>query len=142
MAGSPDSIIRTWFDEVWNQGKEATIDRLFASDGRAHGLSPDGTPVVGPEGFKPFFRTFRGAFPDIRVEVARTITEGDWTACHCHVTGAHRGDHLGVKPTGNPIDFWGITMVRVRNGQIVEAWNSFDFLSLYQQVGMLPKLSG
>jgi hypothetical protein len=28
----------------------------------------------------------------------------------------------------------------IRDGQIQEAWNCFDFLSLYQQVGMLPPL--
>ena len=39
-----------------------------------------------------------------------------------------------------PVDFWGMTMVRVRDGKIVEAWNTFDFLSFYQQIGLLPQL--
>jgi predicted ester cyclase len=42
--------------------------------------------------------------------------------------------------TGKRVDFYGMTMVRVRNGKIVEAWNNFDFLSFYQQIGMLPQL--
>jgi hypothetical protein len=29
-------------------------------------------------------------------------------------------------------------MARVRGGQIQEGWNSFDFLSLYQQIGLVP----
>jgi hypothetical protein len=29
-------------------------------------------------------------------------------------------------------------MARVRDGQIQEGWSSFDFLSLYQQVGLVP----
>jgi hypothetical protein len=33
------------------------------------------------------------------------------------------------------VDFWGMTVGRVENGQIVEGWNSFDFLSMYQQIG-------
>jgi len=33
-----------------------------------------------------------------------------------------------------------MTMVRVRDGKIVEAWNTFDFLSFYQQIGLLPQL--
>ena len=32
-------------------------------------------------------------------------------------------------------------MARVENGQIAEGWNCFDFLSLYQQLGLLPALS-
>jgi hypothetical protein len=28
----------------------------------------------------------------------------------------------------------------VRDGRIVEAWNNFDFITSYQQIGMLPQL--
>jgi hypothetical protein len=28
--------------------------------------------------------------------------------------------------------------VRVENGVIVDAWNSFDFLTMYQQIGWVP----
>jgi predicted ester cyclase len=42
--------------------------------------------------------------------------------------------------TGRKIDFWGMCMVRVRDSHIVDGWNTFDFLTLYQQIGMLPQL--
>ena len=138
MTATPGSVVRTWFEEVWDQGKEAAIDRLFARDGLAYGLNPDGSAIVGPDAFKPFYKKFRGAFPDIRVTVVRTVTEGEFVTAHCHVTGTHHGDHLGLKPSGRSIDFWGMCLARVRDGQIVESWNNFDFLSLYQQVGLLP----
>ena len=138
MAVSPESVMRTWFDELWNQGREDTIDRLFAADGLAHGL-PGGGVIRGPAEFKPFFRNFRAAFPDIRIEVVRTVTQGDTVAGHCRVTGTHTGDTIG-KPTGKATEFWGMVIVRVRDGQIVEGWNNFDFLSLYQQMGLLPQL--
>jgi predicted ester cyclase len=137
MAANPDSVVRTWFEEVWNRGLEDTIDRLFAVDGIAHGLP--GNDLKGPADFKPFFRNFRGAFPDMRIEVTRSVTEGDMIAVHCRVTGTHTGHTMG-KATGNPMEFLGMCIARVRNGQIVEAWNSFDFLTLYQQLGLLPKL--
>ena len=44
------------------------------------------------------------------------------------------------KPTGKATEFWGMCIIRVRDGQIVEGWNNFDFLSLYQQLSMLPQL--
>jgi len=34
-----------------------------------------------------------------------------------------------------PVEFWGVTIARVANGQLVEGWNVFDFLSMYQQLG-------
>ena len=139
MPASPDTVMRTWFEDVWNQGKEETIDRLFATDGLGHGLPGDG-PLRGPEAFKPFFGNFRGAFPNIRVDVIRTVTEGDMVAAHCRVTGTHTGHHLGIAATGKPAEFSGMCIARIRNGQIVEAWNSFDFLTFYQQLGVLPQL--
>ena len=138
MAANPDLILRAWFEELWNQGREDTIDRLFAADGLAHGL-PGGAAIRGPAEFKPFFRSFRGAFPDIRIEVLRTVTEGDLVAGHCRVVGTHKGDTMG-KATGKPTEFSGMCILRVRDGQIVEGWNSFDFLTFYQQLGWLPPL--
>jgi predicted ester cyclase len=137
---TPETVMRTWFEEVWNNGDESAIDRLMAPACVAHGLG-EGPPIVGPEGFKPFFRNFRSAFPDIRVEVLRTVTEGDLICLHCHVTATHTGGGLGVAPTAKPVEFSGMAIVRVENDQLQEAWNSFDFMSLFQQVNLLPKLS-
>ncbi|HEX4997948.1 MAG TPA: ester cyclase [Terriglobia bacterium] len=140
MADAPapaDAVLRAWFNDLWNEGKEDTIDRLFAADGVAHGLSENGAPVQGREAFRPFFKTFKSAFPDIRIEVVRTVCAGDMGSALCHVTGTHHGHDLGMPATGQPVDFWGMCMARVRDGQIVEGWNSFDFLSLYRQIGAI-----
>jgi predicted ester cyclase len=143
MSITPDALLHRWFEELWNQGKEETIDALMAPGTKIHGLpTPDGGPISGPEAFKPFFRTFRGALPDLHVAIERTVTQGDMVVAHCHVTGTHGGPHLGVAPTGKSVDFWGMTMARARDGKLVEGWNCFDFLSLYQQIGLLPGLAG
>jgi len=136
MPPSPDAVIRAWFEELWNQGREDTIDRLLAVDGRAHGL---GAPLVGRESFRVFYRGFRQAFPDIHVDCVRSVTEGDMVSVHCHVTGTHSGPGLGA-PTGRPVDFWGHCMARIQNGQMVEGWNTFDFLTCYQQIGLMPQM--
>jgi len=130
-------IVTSWFEQVWNAGDETAMDRLMAPSATFHGLP---SPVVGPAGFKPFYRAFRQAFPDIRIRVLRTICEGDLVAAHCVVTGTHHGPGLGVKATGAPIEIYGVAIAAIRDGQVQEGWNCFDFMSLYQQVGMLPAL--
>lgn len=142
MQSTPAEVVHTWFEEVWNQGLEATIDRLLAPTAVAHGLpTSDGLPMAGPEAFKPFYRTFRGTFPDIQVRILHAVSEGEFCAVRCAVTGTHSGDALGVPATGNAVSFSGMTIVRVRDGQIHEGWNTFDFLQLYQQLGVLPPLT-
>src|SRR6266545_142193 len=65
MGRTPEAVARDWFERIWNQGNESAIDELLAVDARMHGLpTPDGKPVVGPQGFKPFFRRLHSAFPD------------------------------------------------------------------------------
>jgi steroid delta-isomerase-like uncharacterized protein len=135
---APDAIVRMWFEEVWNQGRTDTIDRLMAPSATVHGVAPDGALVRGPEGFKPFHLQFRQAFPDLRVVVEQTVTEGDRVVAYCRVTGTHTGPLLGMPPTGRAVDFCGFTLARVSEGQLVEGWNCFDFLAMQQQLGAIP----
>jgi len=66
------------------QGAEEAIDEMFAEDGIAHGLADDGgEPLRGATGFKPFFRKFRNAFPDIEVVAEDIVTEGNKVAARC-----------------------------------------------------------
>jgi steroid delta-isomerase-like uncharacterized protein len=137
MRSESMEVIHRWFEEVWNQGREEAIDEMFAEDGVAHGLAGEnGQEPRGPAEFKPFFRSFRGALPDIRVTVEDCVTEGDKAAVRCRITASHRGDGLGLAATGNAVEFDGICIVRVLDGKIVEAWNNFDFLSLNRQIGL------
>ena len=130
---SPETVIHQWFHEVWDEGKEEAIDRLMAPGALVHGLGD--APIRGPEGFKPYFRTMRAALGDLEVRVVRTVVQGDMIAAHCHVVARHVGETLGGPPTGRPVDFFGITIARVVDGKLVEGWNVFDFLSMYQQLG-------
>jgi predicted ester cyclase len=108
---------------------------MFAEKGIANGLADDnGNPLRGPENFKPFFRKFRAAFPDIKVIVEDTVCEGDKVAALCKVVGTDDGDSLGISSTNQPIEFSGICIVRIKDVKIVEAWNHFDFLTMYQQI--------
>ena len=130
-------VMRRWFEEVWNKGRESAIDEMFAAEGVAHGLvDENGEELRGPAGFKPFFRRFREAFPDIQVTVEDCICEGDRAAARCTVRATHQGDSLGVAATNNPIEFDGLCIIRVRDGKIVEAWNNFDFGRLNRQIGL------
>ena len=131
------ALVRRWFEEVWNKGRAEAIDEMFAADGIAHGLSDDAeNPLLGPAGFKPFHERFRGAFPDIEVVVEDMIAEDDKVAARCSVRGKHTGDHLGIAASNAPVDFTGVSIVRIKDGKIVEAWNNFDFMRMNQQIGI------
>ena len=138
MSDGNKELVRRWFDQVWNRGRADAIDEMFSADGVAHGLSEDPEkPLRGPANFRLFHAEFRKAFPDITVSVEDTIAEGDKVVARCVVRGRHAGDSLGLAATQSPVAFTGISIVRIKNGKIVEAWNNFDFMKMYQQLGAL-----
>ncbi len=133
-----ETLLHQWFEEVWNNKSEDAIDELFAEDGIANGLNDaDGNPLRGPENFKTLHRAFLAAYPDLTITVEDTVSEGDKIAARCTVRATHTGDGLGVAPTNQPVEFTGMTIVKIKDGKIVEAWNEFDFMKMYSQVGAL-----
>ena len=135
MEHTPDEVVRRWFRDVWNAGREDAIDRLMAPHALVHGLGPE--PMIGPEQFKPYFRNLRNALRDIEVTVVRTVVEGETVVAHCHVMAHHTGPLFGAPATGRAVDFWGMTIARVVDGELVEGWNCYDFLTMYQQLGLV-----
>jgi len=142
MSQANKDLIHRWFEEVWNQGRESTIDELFAERGIAHGIGETEAPLHGPSEFKPFVRNLRGSFPDVRISVEDTVAEGDKVTVRVRLEGTHKGPGLGVPPTGQRVRIAGIIIVRISKGQIVEGWNSWDQLGLLRQIGALPSADG
>ena len=138
MSKENEALVRRWFEEVWNKGRAEAIDEMFAEEGVAHGLADEsGAALRGPANFRVFHRRFREAFPDVEVRVEDAVSDGDKVAVRCTVRGRHRGDTLGFAATERPVEFTGMTFSRVSDGKIVEAWNNFDFMSMFQQLGAL-----
>ena len=142
MSEANKSLVRRWFEEVWNQGREETIDELFSAKGVGYGLGDTDAPLHGPAGFKPFVANLRGSLPDIHMTIDDILAEGDRVTARISVEGTHKGGQLGVAPSGKRVGIAGIVIVRIANGQIVEGWNSWDQLGLLRQIGALPAAEG
>lgn len=135
MSTENAALLRRWFDEVWNQGRTDAVDEMFSADGIAYGLGEAGVDVRGPAAFKPFVERMRGAFPDFALTIEDTVAEGDRVAARWTARMTHRGDHLGIPATGKEVIITGMTIVRVRDGQIVEGWNNWDIAGMMHQLG-------
>jgi len=138
------ALIRRWFEEVWNQGREATIDELCAQHAVGHGQTPDGSDIAGPEDFKKFWHAFRAGFSTIHVEIHQTIEEGEMVMARWTLTASHSGSFLGMAPSMNRITATGMSLQRFVDGKIVEAWDNWDQLGTFAQLGAvsLEKLLG
>jgi predicted ester cyclase len=127
MADGP-TLFHRWFEEVWNKGRQDVIDELMAEDCIVHGLTDEnGIELRGPSPFKAFHSRFCKDFVVLRIDVQEVLVDGDLLAGRCLVTGTHGA-------TGKPVTFTGMSMVRVKNGKFVEAWNNYDFDVMRQQL--------
>ena len=129
------TLVRRWFEEVWNQKRDASIDELMAADGVFHGLGPD--PVHGPDNFRLFRGAFLDALPDINVHIDEVIEEDCIGAVRYTCTATHKGAGLGFPATNRPVTFTGMAFVRIEGGKAAEAWNNFDQFSLFKQIGAI-----
>ena len=61
MLPTPEAGVRAWFEEVWNQGREEAIDRLFSAAGVAHDLpSTDSHPGARSRGVQAVLSNLPG----------------------------------------------------------------------------------
>ena len=127
-------LTRRWFEEVWNQGRVATIDKLMAPDAIVWGIGAGGKALRGPGEFRKFYQPFRDAFSNFRVVVDDVLADGEQTVTRLRFSGRNTGDGLGVPPTGRAFASTAIIIARWRDGQIVEAWNEFDAAGMMQQL--------
>jgi steroid delta-isomerase-like uncharacterized protein len=125
------NLVRRWFKEVWNERNESAIESMMSADCRIHGLGTGDEMLIGPEGFKTFYRAFLDAFPDLHIAVDEIIAEGDLVAVRWTVTMTHRGDGLGFPASGKHVTMGGTTIGAVKNGKLNEGWNHMDLTGLF-----------
>ena len=113
-------IVRRFSDELWGQGNLAAGDQLLAMDLIEHNPLPGQAP--GREGHKQVVALFRSAFPDLHVVTEDLVEEGDRVALRWKAEGTHRGDLMGLAPTGKRVTLTGIEILRINGGKIVERW--------------------
>ena len=77
----------------------------------------------------------RQAFPDYHGTNEIQIAEGDMVANRFVFHGTHRGEFMGIAPTGREVTARGIAIDRVEGGKIVESWVEVDLEDMVRQIG-------
>lgn len=137
MSDEHKRLARRAVEEIYNEGNLDAADEIYAADCVLHDASmPE--DLRGPEGIKRYAAMYREAFPDLHVTIEDEISEGDRMAMRWTARGTHRGDLMGIPPTGNPMNVSGITIGRMAGGRLVEEWFQSDDLGMMRQLGLMP----
>ena len=138
------AIVGRWFTEFWgNPWNPKVIDELAAPDMLLQYSLHE--PRRGRDDIKAFMTGFRAAFPDLKFwGTADLIAEGDYVVGQWEGGGTHTGpafdDFLvGALPasSGRRMHFTGTTVLKVKDGRIVEEIGLDDGVTARQQLGLI-----
>jgi steroid delta-isomerase-like uncharacterized protein len=123
--------------ELINAGDIDGFGELLAEDFVEHEDLPGLSPTK--EGTLEFFRGLLASFPDTRMDVDDLILSGDKGVARVTFTGTHKGEFMGLPPTGTRVEMAVIDIMRFDSaGLACEHWGVADMLSMLQQLGVVP----
>jgi steroid delta-isomerase-like uncharacterized protein len=126
------SLIRRYYEEMWNRWDFALADELIDAEITFRGSL--GTHVQGRERFKDYMRSVQLAFPDFHNQVEELLADGDRVAVRLTYTGTHGGELFGIAPTGRLVKYAGMAIFRVVGGRVAEGWILGDLQGLVEQL--------
>jgi predicted ester cyclase len=138
------AVVARWFTEFWGETCNlAVVDELAAPDMLLQYSLHE--PRRGRDDIKAFMTDFRKAFPDLNFwGTADLIAEGDYVVGRWEGGGTHTGiafgDFLaGSLPanTGRRMRFTGTTVLKVKDGKIVEEVGLDDGVTALTQLGLI-----
>lgn len=122
-------ILETWFRRVWTEEDETAIDEMMRPDTQARGLGDQ--PRIGPEAFKVFHRHLMAQLTDFQFAIDHSTEDGDWIWALCTMNARRRNGDQPVRISGQLVG-------RLEDGRLAEAYNHWDFISLFQQLELVP----
>jgi predicted SnoaL-like aldol condensation-catalyzing enzyme len=76
------------------------------------------------------------SFPEYELIAEDILAEGDLVAIRGRLVGIHKGDFMGIPPTGRKIDLELFVNYRIANGKIVDHWMILDSAVMMEQLGV------
>jgi predicted ester cyclase len=110
-------LVRRYFDGRWNDKNYAVVDELLE-------------PSLGIEEHKAWLDSVHAAIGGIQLTMEDLIGENDQVVVPWSITGIHRGEYLGVAPTGQRVTFRGLALLRIADAKIVSDVAYGDDLSV------------
>ena len=116
------AFIRRYFEALSGKDKPAAVVNRYVSD----------------EELQHHIALYEAAFPNYQLIAEDMIAEGDKVVVRSTFRGTHKGDLMGIPPTGKQVTMPLMLIYRIADDKIVEHWMQADALGLLQQLGAIP----
>ena len=92
---------------------------------------------VGIDGMKEHIKATKQTYPDYRMKIIKQFCDGDYVISEFIMEGSHKGEWIGIKPTGKRLVFTGVDIDKVIDGLIVEHGGAVNTFETLFEAGMI-----
>jgi steroid delta-isomerase-like uncharacterized protein len=131
----PATVARDYL-ESWNRRDFDHWRELFHPKYSYTGS--DGVRNEGPEAGMAVGQMFATAFPDGKIEIKGIHVAGDTATVEFVGRGTHKGDLMGIAPTGKTMEIPVCTILDIKDGKITAEREYMDLAHIMQQLGVMP----
>ncbi len=82
---------------------------------------------------------YKKAFPDYMIHIEDITAEGDFVITHGIMYGTHKGEIFNIPATFRKVELPIMAKYHIVDNKILDAWIMFDQMTLFEQLGALPK---
>ncbi|HEY6574442.1 MAG TPA: ester cyclase [Mycobacterium sp.] len=129
------AVVRRNTEEVQSKGDFELFEELFDDGFVDHTPQPGTTP--DKDGVRVLYHRLRQAFSDFDADIQWQSASADMVTTYKIYRGTQTGAFLGVAPTGRPVEFETVDVMRVVDGKIVEHWGVGNLLKAMTQLGAI-----
>jgi len=122
---------------VVNQQDWQRFDELVAPNFVRHSSTFGQSQICSRDQLREYLAGEFKTFPDAHETINLLVAEGDKVAVHSHCRGTQLGTMGSFPPSGRILSADFMSIYRVENGRIVEAWVEWDCLNGLIQLGHL-----
>ncbi|SDS28825.1 ester cyclase [Gramella sp. MAR_2010_147] len=123
------------WDEIINNGEINAINTSNFDENIVLVSNPEN--IKGIEAFKAYYQNFLTGFSNIKFDIINIFGQDDNIVKHWRFRGEHSGDFFGIPATGKSIDMEGVTLVKMKNGKILEEHDFLDNMDFMAQLGLI-----
>ena len=130
------------WDDIVNKGEIDKINSTYFDENIVGIASPKN--LVGIPAFKAYYQNYLTGFSDRSFEIMNVFGQGNNLVKHWRFIGKHTGDFFGIPATGNMVNVEGVTLVKMKNGRVLQEQDFMDNTLVMQQLGLVsnPKNVG
>jgi steroid delta-isomerase-like uncharacterized protein len=124
--------VRKFYEVIWNKHDKKAVPEVLHDSFRFRGSL--GNEKQGHAGFIEYLDMVHDALENYKCEIKEIVSEDSKVFAKMQFSGRHKGEFMGINPTGRLVAWDGAALFHFEEGKIVSLWVLGDLESLRAQL--------